>query len=128
MIGYDAQVSNPTGNNQVRIGNADISDAEVEVSWTITSDRRSKSNIQNSNLGLEFINKLKPVSYFRKNDERKRTEYGFIAQEVEKLLNEFEVENTGMITVSDSGLYSMRYDDLFAPVVKAVQELKEKND
>ena len=49
--------------------------------------------------GLGFINKLRPVSYFRNNDESKKTEYGFIAQEVEEVLKETGTENTGMITI-----------------------------
>ncbi|MDZ7764555.1 MAG: tail fiber domain-containing protein [Melioribacteraceae bacterium] len=79
-------------------------------------------------LGLDFISKLRPVSCYRKNDDRKRTEYGFIAQDVEKLLDKFGVENYGMVSVADNGTYSMRYDDLFAPLVKAVQQLKEENE
>ncbi len=59
-----------------------------------TSDRRLKSNILNSNLGLNFITKLRPVSYTRKNDENQKTEYGFIAQEVEELLKESGVDTS----------------------------------
>lgn len=128
IIGYNAQVASSSGSNQIRLGNSSISDADIEVSWDITSDRRAKANISDVNLGLDFISKLRPVSYYRRNDDRKRTEFGFIAQEVEKLLNEFGVENYGMVSVADDGTYSMRYDDLFAPLVKAVQQLKAEND
>ena len=96
--------------------------------WTITSDRRWKSGIQNSGLGLGFISKLRPVSYFRNNDESKKTEYGFVAQEVEEVLKETGTENTGMITVTDEGMYELRYNDLLAPMVKAIQELNEENE
>ncbi|MBK7175261.1 MAG: tail fiber domain-containing protein [Bacteroidales bacterium] len=41
-----------------------------------------------SDLGLEFINKLNPVSYTRLNDEKQKTEYGFIAQELEETLQQ----------------------------------------
>ena len=37
--------------------------------------------------GLDFISKLRPVSYTRNNDESKKVEYGFIAQEVEFAAN-----------------------------------------
>jgi hypothetical protein len=128
IIGYNAQVPSNTGNDQVRIGNANISYAGIQVAWTITSDRRWKSNILNSNLGLSFISKLRPVSYTRNNDESKKTEYGLIAQEVEEVLKDEGTENTGMLTVTDEGMYELRYNDLLAPMIKAIQELNTEND
>ena len=127
-IGYDAQVPSGTSSNQVRIGNTSITYAGIQVAWTITSDKRLKSGIQNSDLSLNFINKLRPVSYFRNNDESQRTEYGFIAQEVEEVLEQSGANNTGMITIDDNGLYELRYNDLLAPMVKAIQELGEENE
>ncbi len=119
---------NGTLSNQVRIGNTAVTYAGVQVAWTITSDRKWKSNIYNTNLGLNFISKLNPVYYTRNNDENKKTEYGFIAQEVEEVLKESDVNNSGIITKDDNGNYEMRYNDLLAPMVKAIQELKAEND
>ena len=102
--------------------------AGVQVAWTVTSDKRWKSNIVQTDLGLDFLSKLRPVSYTRKNDEKQRTEYGFIAQEIEEALKASEVENTGMLTIDDAGMYQLRYNDLLAPMVKAIQELKKEND
>lgn len=121
-IGYDALVPSSTGSNQVRIGNTAITYAGIQVSWTITSDKRLKDNIKESALGLNFINALNPVSYTRRNDENKKTEYGFIAQEVEQVLKNNNVSHTGIITVDDQEMYSMRYNDIIAPLVKAIQE------
>jgi hypothetical protein len=89
-----------------------------------SSDKRLKSNIQNSNLGLDFINKLRPVSYYRNNDESKKTEYGLIAQELEETLNSAGVTNNGIISKDGEGMYSVRYNDLIAPMIKAIQEQK----
>ncbi|MCX7875094.1 MAG: tail fiber domain-containing protein [Melioribacteraceae bacterium] len=127
-IGYYAQVPTATANNQVRIGNAGITYAGVQVAWTVTSDRRWKDNIQLSQLGLDFISKLNPVSYTRNNDEKQKTEFGLIAQELEEVLKEFNVENTGMLTIDDNGYYHLRYNDLIAPMIKSIQELKSEND
>ncbi len=127
-IGYDAQVPSGVLNNQVRIGNTSVTYAGIQVAWTITSDRNLKKNITNSNLGLGFINRLRPVSYTRINDESGKTEYGLIAQEVEDVLKEVGAENTGMLTVADNGEYQLRYNDLLAPMIKAIQELKAEKD
>jgi hypothetical protein len=122
MIGYNAQVPSLTGSNQVRIGDDNITYAGIKVAWTITSDSRYKSQIQNSDLGLNFINQLRPVSYFRNNDETEKLEYGFIAQQVEQALQQSGAAHTGIISKDDAGMYSIRYNDLMAPMVKAIQE------
>lgn len=127
-IGYFAQLPSGTGSNQVRIGNSNITYAGIQVAWTITSDRKWKENILPSKLGLSFVSKLKPVSYERKNDDSHKTEFGLIAQDVEEVLKEEGVENSGMLTVDAEGRYELRYNDLLAPMIKAIQELKAEND
>ncbi|MGA9407952.1 MAG: tail fiber domain-containing protein [Bacteroidota bacterium] len=127
-IGQGAQVPSATSNNQVRIGDGNVTYAGVQVSWTITSDKRLKSHIAGSQLGLDFISHLRPVSYIRKNDPKYKKEYGFIAQEVEAVLKQYGAKNAGMITIDDKGIYELRYNDLLAPMVKAIQDLKDQND
>ncbi len=121
-IGYGAQVPTASANNQVRIGDANITYAGIQVAWTVTSDKRWKSNITESDLGLDFISQLKPVSYFRNNDESKKREYGFIAQDLEETLSASGVTDSGIISKDDKGMLSVRYNDLMAPMVKAMQE------
>jgi hypothetical protein len=117
-----------TDSNQIRLGNSAITYAGIQVAWTVTSDRRYKENINPIGLGLGFITKLNPVSYVRKNDEKGRTEYGLIAQEVEQVLKECGIENHAMLTITDEGMYELRYNDLIAPMIKAIQELKIQNE
>jgi len=134
-IGFDVQVASATASNQVRVGNTAVTLASVQVPWTITSDQRWKSNIQKSNLGLDFIKLLNPVFYTRKDVEVSdgksiisekttdpKTEYGFIAQELEETLAKFDTKNNAIITKDDEGMYGVRYNDLIAPMVKAMQE------
>ena len=127
-IGTGATVPTAAANNQIRMGNTNIGYAGIQVAWSVTSDSRWKNNIQKSDLGLRFINQLNPVSYVRKNDEFKTTEYGFIAQELEKSLLDFGATNNGIITKDDEGMLSVRYNDLLAPMVKAIQELTIQNE
>jgi len=101
--------------------------ATTKVAWTTSSDKRWKSDIKQSALGLDFIKSLNPVSYVRNNDEKKKTEYGFIAQELEIALNKAGAANNGIISKDDAGMYSVRYNDLLAPMVKAIQEMNEMN-
>ncbi|MFV8331740.1 tail fiber domain-containing protein [Flavobacterium sp. ZT3P35] len=133
-VGFNVQVASPTNSNQVRIGNTAVTLASVQVPWTITSDNRWKSNIKKSNLGLEFIKQLNPVSYTRKDVQDSEgkpiiletttnptIEYGFIAQELESTLNKFNVKDNSIITKDNAGMLSLRYNDLLAPIVKAMQ-------
>ncbi len=126
-IGSGSAVPDGTASHQIRLGNTAITYAGIQVAWTVTSDRRYKENITPLGLGLGFISKLNPVSYVRKNDENKKTEYGLIAQEVEQVLKELGIENHAMLTITDEGMYELRYNDLIAPMIKAIQELKEEN-
>jgi len=121
-IGFGAAVPTNGGSNQIRIGGIGISYAGIQVAWTTTSDKRWKSNIEPSALGLDFIKTLNPVSYTRNNDESQKLEYGFIAQELEKALNDAGAQNNGIISKDDEGMYGVRYNDLMAPMVKAIQE------
>jgi len=117
-----------------------------------TSDARQKKDITDSNLGLEFINKLRPVSYKWKvgknvvtvdgeridengatqsNDiitpvEGTRTHYGLIAQEVKEALG--DVDFGGYVHDEETDTLALRYDQFISPLIKAIQELKAEND
>ncbi len=115
------------------------------VNGTIqTSDGREKNTIADSNLGLSFIQSLRPVSYkwnVGENvvtyDEEKnpivtpragvRSHYGFIAQEVKAVIPE-GVDFGGFVQEPDDGMMSLRYHEFIGPLVKAIQELKAEVD
>ena len=67
------------GSMNIGVGSQD-GDAEMYDNGTInTSDERLKKDIQDSDLGLDFINKLRPVSYkFKKDKQDKKLKYGII--------------------------------------------------
>ena len=101
-----------------------------------TSDRNEKNTIKDTDLGLDFINKLKPVSYIWNN--KTRTHYGLIAQDVEDLLSEINKDTkdfAGFIKADVSEekdnikySYGLRYNEFISPMIKAIQELKADND
>ena len=83
------------------------------------SDRTRKTNIQNTDLGLNFINKLQPVSYTWLDSKDDIKHYGLIAQDVAEVLN----NNKTGISVDGK---TIGYTELIAPMVKAIQELSDK--
>ncbi len=129
------------GNNYAVIGNSDISRvymaddgaAVIFANGTInTSDKRLKEDIQTTKLGLDFINKLNPVSYKWNNDKQKdkRDHEGLIAQEVEIVINELGLtkDNHALVNYEESeDKYRLAYTELIGPLIKSVQELSKSN-
>lgn len=105
--------------NTIQIGNGQTI-AAAPVAWTTPSDRRLKKDIEGTDLGLAFIEKLRPVRY-RLIDGNGRLDYGFIAQELDEALGG---RATNMVTQKNDEMktYQVRHTDLIAPMVKAMQE------
>jgi len=99
-----------------------------------TSDKNLKNTIVTSDLGLDFINKLNPVSY--KFNNKTRTHYGLISQEIETVLGTISKSATDFAgfckdEVDDDGnamtpKYGLRYTEFISPIIKAIQELSAK--
>ncbi len=86
-----------------------------------TSDARQKTNVQDSDLGLEFVNSLRPVSFNWISDTHKVVTYGLLAQEVEDALQGKDFG--GHLYDKAVDVHGLRYDQFIAPLIKAVQEL-----
>jgi hypothetical protein len=127
-----------TASNSITLGNSFISKIFAHVGITVTSDRRRKKDIQalDAVLGLDFIEKLQPVSYrFNNGDETER--YGFIAQDLEQALpaalhdtvEKSEPEH-GLALIErqndEDRTYRVSYGELTAPIVKAIQQQQQK--
>lgn len=120
-IGYGAIVTN---SNSVRLGNTKVTTLRAQVPLTTTSDKRLKSHISDLTLGADFINKLHPVEYIRTNDASQTKEWGVIAQEVQQTLHDIGYKNAGVVNAENTPekYLSVRYNDLLAPMIKAIQE------
>jgi|3_EtaG_2_1085321.scaffolds.fasta_scaffold05098_2 hypothetical protein len=121
----------------------------------VSSDKRMKENIEDINIGLDFINKLTPITYTKRqpvdynqslkenlswygkkdprvieDTQKAKIRPGFLAQDVEDVLKELNFsENNSIIEVDDvTTQYSMDYASMVVPLVKAVQELSAKFD
>ena len=106
-----------------------------------TSDFREKTEIKSTQLGLDFVNDLNPVSYKwidgkrqkgDKNIKDERSHQGLIAQEVAKTLEKHGVDKNefGGLDIQKTDKYDdfhgMSYEQLLAPMIKAIQELTAK--
>lgn len=99
-----------------------------------TSDVRLKNDIQDSDLGLDFINSLRPVKYkwnlvssvedsVVSTRPGVRYHYGFIAQEVQEVVG----ADFGGWALSDildvDSAQMIVYEEFISPMVKSIQEL-----
>ncbi len=53
----------PTASNQVRIGNTAITSIGGYAGWTVLTPGRYQRNLQEDVVGLEFITRLRPITY-----------------------------------------------------------------
>jgi hypothetical protein len=118
-----------TADNIISLGNNTHTSSVIKVDWTVTSDKRDKTDFKNIPYGLDFLNKLNPLSYkFRVDRSSQETSgperYGFLAQEILEL----EGENPVIINNDDKENLKYNQSSLVPVLVKAVQEQQEMID
>ncbi len=145
MLGYgiaDAQVTN---DDQVLLGNTAVTEIRAQVTGiTAYSDERFKNNISEDVKGLDFILRLRPVSYNENpeilhqiwgtpdslvkqidHSQARNTRFiGLLAQEVHQaMIQSGYIHFTGIdIPNNENEVYSLRYVDFIMPLIKATQE------
>ena len=130
-IGYGAFVS---ADNTIKLGNPSVTGVYTSGSYfsngsAITSDERLKTDIVEIGTGLPLINDLNPVAYRRINNEGLGIELGLLAQDVASTLARHGLADSGMvIQPDDKGYLYLRYNDLLAPMIKAIQELDDASE
>ena len=159
LLGHDAGLTgSPGGNrtthsNKIGLGDENIDVFSCQVSLTVASDARDKTDFTNLDVGLDFVKQLKPYTY--KWDKRSKygdkyaddydlnaqtpdgthkenwLDIGFKAQEVEVLEKAagYDKDNNSNLTISlseDGKQYGMKYEKLIPILVKALQEADDK--
>jgi hypothetical protein len=115
--------------NYISLGSSSSTMAYIKIAWTITSDARDKMNFGDVPHGLEFVTKLKPVSYQHKLSREEEVahgpvRYGFLAQDILEL----EPDDSVIIDANDPESLRLTESNLLAVLVKAIQELKSELD
>lgn len=141
LLGNDAQPSSGVAANEVVLGNGSIQILRCNVQ-TITSlsDARDKKNVKDLSLGLDFLMKLKPreFNWDRREwytngiaDGSKMNEQptaGFLAQELDTLQSSEHAEWLNLVLKNNPDKLEATYGNLLPVIVKAIQELNQKND
>jgi len=98
----------------------------LDVRTTSPSDVRLKEEITNCDLGLAFVKQLRPVSYQLKADPKHQKGYGFIADEVENIIesgSSLVYEEPDWKVGDEIGFKTIHYPSYIAVLTKAIQEL-----
>jgi len=91
----------------------------------VSSDARLKKDVEN--LDGALIYRLRPRK-FRMRDGDGRLRFGLIAQEVKAALDELGIEGADLYGDENPESLSLVYEELIAPLIAAVQELKARID
>lgn len=127
FIGVNSVGTSPTTSNHITLGNSNHLQLRCAVN-TITSisDRRDKTNIETIPAGLDFINKLKPVSFvwnMRDGGKKGIPEFGFIAQDLQETQKETGVTVPNLVLEDNPEKLEASPATLIPVLVKAIQEL-----
>lgn len=123
--GATLPVFNPTTeNNRFCAGSTSVTNAYIQVAWTVVSDARDKTEFSTVPHGLSFVNQLRPISYrfkvSRDSDvAHGPVRFGFRAQDVLAL----EGDNPVIVDAEDPEKLRMVDTALIPVLVNAIQEL-----
>ena len=127
IIGYGAEPSTTSIDNEITLGNSSITTLRCQVtSITALSDARDKTDIIPLAAGLGFINALNPVAFtwnMRDGGKVGQADTGFIAQELKAAQEETGINIPGLVYESNPERLEAAYGKLIPVLVKAIQEL-----
>ncbi len=90
------------------------------------SDMNLKENIIKDDLGLEFINSLKPKTFKYINTIDNKLKHGLIAQDL--VVSGYSNFICTYVSTDESEYLSLQITSLLGPMVNSIKELSEKNE
>lgn len=133
IIGTNAQNSSATVSNEITLGDSSISTLRCNTtSITSLSDARDKKDVEDANIGLDFINDLRPVKFVwdtRDGAKKDIKEVGFIAQELDEVQQKHGVEDhLQLVLKNNPDKLEASQGKLIPILVQAIKDLKKEID
>lgn len=96
------------------------------VAWSGSSDRRLKENIKEIEAPFirKFFEAIKPVRFNYINDDKKKTEFGLIAQDLEEVFEDVNEQNNAIL-LDVQGYKAINYEKMVGLLVPAIKDLYE---
>ena len=125
-IGLGASPSTASVIQEITLGGPSIGALRcAQTSITSLSDARDKTNVKESNYGIDFVNSLKPVKFewdTRDGAKKGVKDLGFIAQD----LKELDDEHLNLVYDENPDKLEATYGRLIPVLVKAIQDLSKE--
>ena len=96
----------------------DVNGSVKASSFTATSDENKKEEIETISDATEKLTSLRGVSYKLKEDEEKKTHYGVVAQEIEKVFPD--------MVHGEEGDKSVAYMEIIGVLIETVKDLNKR--
>ena len=133
ILGSGATASSATVSNEVTLGNSSVTTLRCQVtSITALSDARDKKDVEDANIGLDFINDLRPVKFVwdtRDGAKKDIKEVGFIAQELDEVQQKHGVEDhLQLVLKNNPDKLEASQGKLIPILVQAIKDLKKEID
>ena len=138
-IGFGADVSSATVNNEITLGNGSVTELRcADTSITSLSDARDKTDVIDLPWGLDFVDSLRPVQFtwdrrvLTPEDEnwamngKKRT--GFLAQELQTAMTDNANDVLDLVYESNPDRLEVKMGKLVPMLTQAIKELKAEVD
>jgi len=155
FLGHDAGITGSPGGNfttesgNIILGDENINNAYMQVSFNVVSDERDKTDFVDLDLGLDFVKSLEPVTYYwdkrSKYGDKYADDYdlnaqtpdgthkedwmdvGFKAQSVQALEEAAgykikDKKNLISSVTGDGTQYTLKYEKFIPILVKAIQD------
>ena len=131
FIGTGSSGSSVTASDEITLGNSSHTVIRAAVtSITSLSDERDKKEIQELPVGLEFVEKLKPVKFvWNDRDEEGKNDvedFGFIAQDLKAAQEESKASYLNLVYDENPEKLEASYGKLLPVLVKAIQEMSSE--
>jgi len=127
FVGNDAIGASQTASNVITLGNSSITTLRCQVTTiTALSDERDKKDIATLAYGLDFVSKLRPVSFTWNTRDGAKVDVedtGFIAQELLAAQEDTGITVPNLVSQENPDKLEAGYGTLIPVLVKAVQEL-----
>jgi len=128
VVGANASSSTGTVSNEITLGNGATTTLRCQAA-TITSlsDSRDKTNISPLTVGMDFLQKLKPVSFtwnMRDGSRIGDADFGFLAQDLQQAQTDSGVPVPNLVYDINPDRLEASYGALIPILVKAIQDLQ----
>lgn len=147
LVGVSTEASPVSADNHTVWGNASNNVCNCVFSaWQNVSDCNDKTDIQNLNpsLGLSFVEKLRPISYYWDHRDAyvdkcgfeygnkdgtlksEKQHYGLMAQDVKETLCNLKIRFDALGYDSTKNAYRMAYEEIIPSLILSIQQLNSK--